>query len=108
MSKLVLIIDQPRFTWIPPRFGDVTLIVEQYATIERDIIHLCCDACDRFTYVGNKTIPAVYSMIRGGVKNIFSEVISLQINGPVEFYFTNEENDILNVDTPVVRVVVNF
>lgn len=109
MSKLALIITQSEAVWIPPRSGEICIAVEQYTqNFNDDIIHFCCDSCDRFTYIDGNCLPAIYTIFKNGVRNNVFETVKLRVSGPVRFYFTNSKNERMNVDTPKLRLLIEY
>ena len=109
MGELVLIINKHTLTWIPPRFGEFYLAVEQYSKVNETIVHFCCEEVDRSTIMGHKYIPAIYTVIKDGVCTSNQlEYIKLDINGPVHFYFTNQNNEIMEGDTPFMRLLIKY
>ena len=55
-------------------------------------------------------LPAIYTLLSGDGARLGNELdfVSLNVNRPVHFYFTNESNTIIKTDTPILMLIVNY
>ena len=105
MADLVLIIDKAEVTWIPPRFGTYTAIIEQYSTTD-SVIHLCCDSVKGLTFTGQNVIPAMYTMMGKSVSLVNRPTAILEVKGPIEFYFLDHKLQRMTTGTPAIRLII--
>lgn len=107
MAELILIIDQPEVVWMPPKFGEVSITVEQYTSVD-SLVHLCCRNTNLFTTQGYQRIPAVYTFLKNGIHLVDSPKVTVEVKGPVEFYFLDSNLNRMTKTTPSVRLVIRF
>ena len=96
----------------PPKYGLYEIAVEQICLSEmnKNMIHFCCDACNRFTLISNDIIPAVYTILPAEKwrQCNYLEFVKIKVNEPIHFYFTDEANVIFEDKTPIIRLVITY
>ena len=102
-------------TWWPPKHGKIHISVDQFLSRSSNnaIIHFCVHECQRITYCNNSHVPAIFSFLCGKKNNMFKyfstpESVTINANNALHFYFTDENNREIMVDTPIVRFKIIY
>ena len=115
MKEYVLIINKPEVRWHPPLHGNVTISVDQFLSRSNthSIVHFCVDNCSRQTHCNDNISPAIFSFLCGKKVNLFKyfskpENVPLTVNSPITFYFSDENNDKIRENTPIIRCKIIY
>lgn len=106
MNTLYIVIDAGEFTWSPQKYGSHFMSVIGLTKTE-EIFHLCCEGVLNVTYTNDRSIPSLFTHL-GGRFDINPEMVNVQVDGEVIFYFLNRELELMGDSAPIILLKVMY